>query len=89
MVHSSALLSGLLRVLQGISLAGIKLSDVIHVVAGIVAGLLNIVNPLVSLQLVLLFISYEFLEQLRVGDKGWLDILEFTLGWLAGTTVVL
>jgi len=66
-----------------------KLTDIFHVLVGLLAGALNLFDPLISLQLVLLFVSYQLLEQLRKRDRGWRDVLEFSVGWFAGVIIAL
>jgi len=56
---------------------------------GVLAGLLNAVNPLISLQLILLFLLYQLAEAISNPERDWEDIGEFTGGWLVGVAVYL
>lgn len=60
---------------------GLKKYDIIHFIIGLIVGSMNAVNPIISLQGTLIFIAYEFLEQFRVFDKSYRDVLAFGLGW--------
>lgn len=61
-----------------------KVKQAVHFLAGVVAGLLNAWSPLAAMQLVLLFAAYELLEQLRIRDRSYEDVLVFSVGWGAG-----
>ena len=72
-----------------LGLPRLKLYDIIHFFTGLTVGILNSVSPLVGLQGIILFISYELLEQLRIHDKSYRDVLAFGLGWGCGIVPVL
>jgi len=56
----------------------------VHVLVGVLAGALNAYNPLVSLQLVLIFLIYQFIQVFIKPDMDWEDVAEFAVGWLVG-----
>lgn len=69
------------------SLKGKIIFSIIHVLLGFIAGILNSINPLVSIQLILIFLWYELLEQLRINDLSYIDTFEFAIGWFIGIIV--
>ena len=67
----------------------LKWYDIAHFLMGVATGVLNNYNPLFSLQAVLLFSIYEFLEQMRIWDKSYRDVFCFGLGWATGLALAL
>ena len=61
-----------------------NLSDIIHFFYGFFTSFLLTVNYMASLEALLLFVFYELLEQLRIWDKSYKDILEYAIGWSLG-----
>ena len=62
----------------------IKWYDIIHFLMGFFCSLLNVVNPLLAFQALVLFCMYELLQQLRVLDFSFRDVFAFGIGWAAG-----
>jgi len=50
---------------------------------------LNAYSPIVALQLVLLFSTYQLIEAISNPERDWEDVAEFTAGWLLGLSIVL
>jgi hypothetical protein len=65
------------------------LSRAIHVVLGIIAGLLIVDLPVAALTLTALFLIYEYVEETKVFDEMYLEVKEFTGGYLIGLSIVL
>jgi len=63
-------------------------ATVVHVLAGVLAGILNMYSPLVALQLVVLFSVYQLIEAISNPEKDWQDVLEFTVGWFIGLSLI-
>jgi hypothetical protein len=65
------------------------LSRAIHVILGIIAGLLIVDLPVAALTLTVLFLIYEYVEETKVLDEMYLEVKEFTGGYLIGLSIVL
>jgi len=60
-----------------------ELSDLSHVGAGIIVGLIAFVKPVLAVLATILFIIYELDEDWHLHDKAYKDIFEFALGFYA------
>ena len=58
--------------------------DVAHFLLGLSTGLFLCVDELVMLAGVILFCWYELVEELRIWDRSYRDILAFGVGWSLG-----
>jgi hypothetical protein len=65
------------------------ISRIVHVALGIIAGLLILKYPIASLTLTALFLIYEYVEETKVLDEMYLEVKEFTGGYLIGLSIVL
>jgi hypothetical protein len=65
------------------------LSRAIHVILGIIAGLLILSYPIAALALTALFLIYEYVEETKVLDEMYLEVKEYTAGYLIGLSIVL
>jgi hypothetical protein len=65
------------------------ISRIVHVALGIIAGLLIVDLPVAALTLTALFLAYEYVEETKVLDEMYLEVKEFTGGYLIGLSIVL
>jgi hypothetical protein len=65
------------------------ISRIIHVILGIIAGLLIVDLPIAALTLTALFLIYEYVEETKVLDEMYLEVKEYTGGYLIGLSIVL
>jgi hypothetical protein len=65
------------------------LSRAIHVILGIIAGLLIVDLPVAALTLTALFLIYEYVEETKVLDEMYVEVKEYTGGYLIGLSIVL
>ena len=65
------------------------LSRIVHVVLGIIAGLLILSYPIAALTFTALFLIYEYVEETKVLDEMYIEVKEFTGGYLIGLSIVL
>jgi hypothetical protein len=64
-------------------------SIAVHVALGAIAGLLILKYPIASLTLTALFLIYEYVEETKVLDEMYLEVKQFTGGYLIGLSIVL
>ena len=60
----------------------VRLSDLIHVVAGLIAAF---APPHLAVLISMLFVIYELDEDWHLHDKAYQDIREFLIGLVMGT----
>lgn len=65
-----------------------KLSDLIHVIAGLFTSFLVNINPLLSIFIFTSFMIYEIIQDIHVHDVSIInDILEYTIGLGIGSLI--
>jgi hypothetical protein len=65
------------------------ISRVVHVALGIITGLLILDFTVAALTLAAFFLIYEYVEETKVLDEMYLEVKEFTGGYLIGLSIVL
>jgi hypothetical protein len=65
------------------------ISRVVHVILGFFVGLHILSHPVAALTLTALFLIYEYVEETKVLDEMYLEVKEFTGGYLIGLSIVL
>ena len=60
------------------------LTDVAHVIGGVLTAVASYVNPTLAIMLFASFIIYELDEGWRLSDAAYKDILEYMIGLYAG-----
>ena len=65
------------------------ISTVTHVALGLFSGFFILQHPIAVLTLIALFLIYEYVEETKVLDEMYLEVKEFTGGYLIGLSIVL
>jgi hypothetical protein len=64
-------------------------SRIVHVMLGFYSGLFILQYPIAILTLIALFLIYEYVEETKVLDEMYVEVKEFTGGYLIGLSIVL
>lgn len=64
----------------------ITLTDIAHVLGGILAALLTPQYPVLSTLIVVVFLLYQFDESWHINDEAFADIKEFLYGLVIGAS---
>lgn len=59
-----------------------------HVPVGLIAGLAVLVHPVLALLIGMAFLSYEILEDWRIGDHSYIDLNGFVFGVIGATGLI-
>ena len=65
------------------------ISRIVHVLLGVFVGLHILSYPIAALLLTALFLIYEYVEETKVLDEMYIEVKEFTGGYLIGLSIVL
>jgi len=60
-----------------------------HFTFGLLSSLSVIVSPVLTVISFLLFLAYELNEEWKIKDTGYIEILQFGIGFACGMTVLL
>ena len=60
-----------------------------HFTFGLLSSLSVIVNPVLTIISFLIFLSYELDEEWKIKDTGYIEILQFGVGFACGMTILI
>ena len=66
-----------------------NITDVIHIIAGLVTALITMVNSVLATFMFVGFIIYELDEDWHLSDEAFQDIKEYLIGLYMGAIIVL
>jgi hypothetical protein len=66
-----------------------KITDIAHIVFGIITAIVSKINIIFSIINTFLFVLYELDEEWRISDYAYEDIKEFTIGLAIGELLLL
>lgn len=60
-----------------------------HFTFGLLSSLSVIVNPVLTIISFLIFLAYELNEEWKIKDTGYIEILQFGVGFACGMTILI
>ncbi|MDW8086321.1 MAG: hypothetical protein RMI45_08830 [Ignisphaera sp.] len=63
------------------------IKDIAHILAGVASAIVTFSHPVIGVVMTILFIIYQLDESWHIKDESWLDILEYSIGYYATSTI--